>query len=286
MGLDNFMSGLPIVGGLFDDSDQQAIDQLKQNQSIYGNLKTPTFQNYNPTAYTPDMAQASTISGDPNVRGQQSNVLMKMAGLADTGLSDVDTAGFERARQLGDQVENQGNAAALQNAQARGIGGSGLEFAMHEQANQDAANRANQSGLQQAADSARQRALYNEAYGNALSGVRGQDFQQNAANAGVLNQFSQYNTGAQNQANLYNTGQSNYAQQYNNGLQQQGYEDQLQKANGEAGANTSVAGGYAAENAANTSNRNSNTGLLADGVAGAYGLGPWAPKQNNQNYGG
>jgi hypothetical protein len=269
MGAQDFLSGLPVIGGLFDDSQEQAMQQLAQNQALWKGLQTPTFNPYKPVAYTPEMAKATQISSDPAIRNQQQGVLMKLAGLSDTGLSDADTAGFERARELGDQSENEGNAAALQNAESRGIGGSGLEFAMREKANQDGAQRAQDAGLQQAATAARQRAMYNEAYGNALSGVRGQDFQQNGANADILNNFARYNTGNQNQANLYNTQQQNFGQQYNNDLTQRGYEDQVQKLGGETGSNTAAANGYAAENASRTSNRNSNTGLLED----AFGFG-------------
>lgn len=255
--------GIGALSGILDNSDDQAMQQLEQDKSLYGGLQTPQFQTYTPETYNPETAQANTISEDPSVRSQQLSALMRMGGLAQTGLSDVDNQGFEQARQLGDQMENSGNAAALQNAQARGIGGSGLEFAMHEQANADAANRANQAGLQQAATGARQRAMYNEAYGSALSGLRGQDFQANAANAGILNNFAQYNTNNQNQANQYNVGNANAAQQYNNNLRQQTYNDQYNKAAGQAGQGQALANGYFAQGAANQSNINGamNAGL-------------------------
>jgi hypothetical protein len=67
-----------------------------------------------------------------------------------TGLSAEDQLNFEKARSLGAQQSQQGAQAALQNAAARGVGGSGLEFGMREQANQEAANRAQTAGLEQA----------------------------------------------------------------------------------------------------------------------------------------
>ena len=259
--------GIGLLSGLLDNSDAQAQQQLQQDQQLYGNLQTPTFNPYNPQTYTAGNAQAQTVQQDPNLRAQQMQAIMQMGGLANTGLSAVDNAGFEQARDVGNQMMNSGNAAALQNAQARGVGGSGLEFAMHDQANAAAAGQANQAGLQQAADSARQRALYNQAYGNALSGMQQQQTGLSAANANILNNFSQYNTNNQNQANLYNTGQQNYAQQYNNQMAQQTYQDQYQKAAGQAGAGQQIANGDYAQGAANQSNFNS-----AVGAASKYGI--------------
>lgn len=292
------LSGVPVIGGAFDDSDQQAIDQLKQNQALYSNINTPDYQQYKPEDYTlagsydPEAANATTVSEDPALRSQQQSYLMKLAGLSDTGLSDVDAAGFANARNIADQISRSGTQAAVQNAQARGVGGSGLEFAMREQASQDAAGRAQQAGLDQAAQSAKQRALYDQAYGGALGGVRAQDFSANSANANILNQFNMANTQNRNQAQLYNLGQAqnisnanttqhNSAQQYNNQLQQQMFNDQLEKANGQSGANSGVAKGYAAENASNTANRDANTGLLASILGSGSGK-----NKSALNYGG
>lgn len=283
------LASIPLIGGLFDNSDQEALQSLAQNQQLYGGIQTPTFNPYQPASYTPEMAQAQTIQANPQLQGAQMNSLNNLAGLAQNGLTPVDQANFMQAENIGNQTENSGVQGALQNAASRQLGGSGLEFAMREQAGQDAANRSQQAGLQTAADSAQQRALYNQAYGNYATGLEGQQFGQAAANTGILNNFNQYNTGNRNQANMYNTGNTNQAQMYNNTMVQQGYEDQMQKAGGEAGANTGMAEGYGAENAANTSARNSNTALAAGVGMGMARMGPWAPRQQNQNnspYGG
>lgn len=290
MGLTNFLSSIPVVGGLFDDSEQQALDQLAQNKDLFNAIQLPTLNDYKPEdyqvagTYDPLQAQATTVSENPEDRSMQMAALNRMAGLADTGLSDVDNAGFERARSMANQISNSGTAAALQNAQARGVAGSGLEFALREQAGQDAATRAQQAGLDQAAASAQQRALYNQAFGNATSQMRAQDLQPQMANANILNQFAQYNTGAQNQAQQYNlqnaqdvanqnTTQANYAQQYNNQMAQQNFQNQMQKAGAQAGANTGMAQGYAAQNAANTDARNANTQLGASILGMPAGVG-------------
>lgn len=272
-------SSIPLIGGLFDDSEDKALDQLQQNKDIYGALQVPTFNKYKPEDYryvgdyNPEDVNFKTTSEDPSLRNTQLNVLNRMAGLADTGLSDVDQAGYERARELGDQMARSGTEAALQNAQGRGVAGSGLEFALREAASQGGAGRALDAGLQQASDSARQRAMYAQMMGQEASGIRGQDFGVNSANTDIMNRMNQINTQAGNQAQAYNLGNrqqimnantqtQNQAQQYNNDLTQRQYQDQVQKAAGQAGANSEMAKGYYANNAANQSDRNANTDFM------------------------
>lgn len=277
-------TGIPLIGGIFDDSEQQALDQLQQNKAIYAGLQVPNFEKYKPEDYqyvgdyNPEDVNFKATSEDPTLRNTQINVLNRMAGLADTGLSEVDQAGYERARELGDQMSRSGTEAALQNAQGRGVAGSGLEFALREAASQGGAGRALDAGLQQSADSARQRAMYEQMMGNYASGLRSQDFGVNQANTDIMNRMNQINTQAGNQAQQYNLGQRqqimnantqghNQAQQYNNGLLQTQYQDQYQKAAGQAGANTGMAQGYAAQNAANQSDRNANTDFILKTMA-------------------
>jgi hypothetical protein len=289
MGLDP-LSSIPLVGGFFDHSDDAAMDTLKNSRDIYGNIKLPEFQDYKPEDlkylgdYSPELMRAEMIKEDPQLRSNQLGYLAKLSGLADTGLSQVDQQGYERARELGGQMAHSGSEAAMQNAAARGIAGSGMEFANREIANQEGANRAQQAGLAQASDSARNRMLYEQAYGQGLSGLRGQDFGVNSANTGILNQFNMANTNNQNQANLrnidtrqglsnQNVGQHNFAQQYNNNLKQMSFGDAMSRAGGMAGANQNIANGYYAQNAANTAQRNQYTNMLGQAVGWMGSLG-------------
>lgn len=278
MGFTDFLSGLPVVGSLFDDSQEKALAELKKNQGLYEGLELPEYQKYNPEAYqyggdlNPEAAKYQGIQEDPGLRSSQMAALNKMAGLAEDGLTTEDAAAFDQARKNASHDAQAGAQAAMQNARARGVGGSGLEFAMREMANQGASENSQEAQLQQAAASARQRALYNQAYMQGLSGVRGEDMNANQANANIINQFNMANTNARNQAQQRNldtrqqlsnadTENRNKAVQYNNQMQQQQYDDRYRKVQGQAGANTGMAQGDAAQNAANQSNRNANTDL-------------------------
>lgn len=213
--------------GLYNllNPDTSAIDNAKRNnernRQLYENVALPTYQDYVPESYNYE-----TIKEDPNLRSAQMAALAKMSGLAESGLSAEDEAAFTKARQQAGQIQKAGNDAAIANANARGVGGSGMEFAMREMANQHGAQNAQNAGMDQAATSARQRALYNQSYMQGLGNQRGQDYQVNQANTGIVNRF-----------NEANTNNKNNAFQYNQGLKDKTYNNQMRRADSMAGIN-------------------------------------------------
>jgi len=225
--------------GLF--SDDSGFDEAKRanelNRNILDQIELPKYTEFNPNLYTNQSAQYQLTSDDPVARSAQLSALAKMSGLADTGLSDADQAEFTQAANQGNQLARSGNAAALNNAQARGVGGSGLEFLMREQANQDGAQRAQDAGMQTAANAAKQRALYNQAFLQGTSNMRDQDYRTNANNTNIINQFNQANTQARNQTNNANTGLQNQAFQYNQGLKDKNFNNQMSRATGQMNIN-------------------------------------------------
>lgn len=166
-----------------------------------------------------------------------------------------------------------GTEAAIANAQARGVGGSGMEFAMREMANQQGAERASNAGLEQAAAAARQRALYNQMYQQGLGQMRQQDAQAGQYNNDVINKFNAMNTQNRNQMNQANVDMRNQAQKMNNqgriDMQQQNYDNQLKRAGGMAGQYGNMANAEAAAGAARANERNQLIGVGA-GLAGSY----------------
>lgn len=266
------MGLLDIFGG-GDSGFGDARDAVAKNRALYDAIKDPQYQQYAPDLYTNKSADYTLQQDNPLLKSAQMAALAKMSGLADSGLSDVDQAGFEKARSVAGQVQKQGQAAALQNAQSRGVGGSGMEFAMREMANQDAATRAQDAGLSQAAESARQRALYSQAYGQQLAGVRNQDASTAANNTGIINQFNMANTQAQNRTNNANVDQRNNAFQYNEGLKDRTFQNQMTRANGQASANNQLAQIGAAEADQKRARSRALMGLAGAGLGAAAGMG-------------
>lgn len=285
-GLKSFATSMPVIGSWFDDSQENAQEALKEGADYYRGLGDPGFKDYIPESYqwqsdlVPEAAQYQTVSEDPRLKTIQMGALNKLAGLSEQGLSDEDKLGYLKAQQIGQNLGQSRTASALQNAQARGISGSGVELAMRAQGDQAAQQAAQEAAMQTAADAAKQRAMYNQAYLTGAGNVRAQDYGVNSGNTDIINKFNQYNTGNRNAAQQFNvTGRQgianqnvagrNEAQQYNNELKQKRYQDMLGRGAGLSGALGGVAKGYAAENAANANERQANTNLIGK----MYGMG-------------
>lgn len=264
-----------LLGGLLgDDNGFEAARQANaQNQQLYSDIQLPSYLNYTPELYNGETSNYTLTQDDPVLKSAQEAALNKLANLSDTGLSDVDAQGLAKARAEGNQFAKAGTAAAIQDAQNRGVGGSGMEFALRELANQGGATRANDSGMAQAAQAAQQRAQYNLAYGQQLGQTRDQDYRTNAANTNVINQFNQANTNQRNQTNAANVDQRNDAFKYNEGLKDKNYNNQMHRADSLAGINNRTGEIGAGQAAADDAKRRAIGGLVGAG-AGALLGGP------------
>lgn len=265
------MGLLDTIFGGGDGGFDAARDANNKNRALYEEIALPEYEQWVPEFLNTEAAQYELTSDDPVTRSAQLAALSKMAGLADEGLSDADMAGYTKAVNQGNQVARSGNAAVMNNAIARGVGGSGLEFIMREQANQDGAERAQEAGLQVASDAAKNRALYNKAFLDGTSGMRDQDYRTNANNTSIINQFNQANTNTRNQANQYNTGLKNQSFQYNQDLKDKNYDNQLEVTDRKAGMNNRDAEISSAEAEKRRKDRSAIGGLVGAGVGGYMG---------------
>jgi len=265
----NVLSKIPFIGGLFDDSEDQLIAALEKARQEFEGIEVPDieFQQYDP-----EMATAAQITEDPAVRAKQMALLDQMGRASETGMTDADIASYELATQRAQRGARQAHEALINEAKRRGVSGGGMEFALRERANQDAMTRAADANLQQAADSARQRALYTQMYGGALGDVRAADYKPLAQNVEATNQFNLANTAARNLGQQFNI---NNRQQ----VQQSNFQNKMAKAAGVSGGYKDQAGGYGAVNAANTAQRQGLEQLIAAAGLGMAGYGPWAKKE-------
>ncbi len=261
--------------GLFggdDNSNDAMLQQLQRNRQLYSQLELPKYKEEVPNLYDNESATAKLTSDDPVAKSKQLEAIAQMQGLSNTGLSDADKAGFNAAHEMGDQMARAKTGAVMQDAQARGVAGGGMEFALRDQGNQDAAQRAQDAAMQQAAQASTNRGNYLQAYAGQLGNVRQQDYNTNAANTNTLNQFNMANTQNRNATNQANTGLQNQAFQYNEGLKDRNYGNQVDQANRMAGINTTQGQMTAAEQEANR-RRGSAVGGAIGGLAGSY-FGP------------
>ena len=245
---------------------------------------------------SPEQAQAimversamNDVSTDPALKQAQMDAL--------SGLQDISSSGGMTAMDRANlaKIEAEENAAArgqreaiLSNAQARGMGGSGLELMSQMKNQQDSATRKSQRDMDVAAQ-AQQRALEALMQGGQMAGnMQGQDFNQKAQVAGANDAIAQFNAQNQQQVGLVNTAARNDAsasnlaakqtladqntqlrnsqQQYNKNLLQQNFDNQIKKRSGQSNtaAQNADAAGQDSQNRANATNQTIGMGLTA-----------------------
>lgn len=144
---DEVMSQIPLLGGwsgargrIQGAEDAAAADA---NRAYWDEINAPSVED---------------LRGDPTLRQAQMDALDQMAEWSRGGLTGADRATMESARGRDSQQAQAQRMALEQQAQARGIGGSGLDFAMRQQADQGAQQRSSDRDAQMMA-AAQQRAL-------------------------------------------------------------------------------------------------------------------------------
>lgn len=297
------MAGL---GDIFGSSDSSAQDYLKQALQAYQSVNVPTIasetvsnlpQEQVAGTVTPNSIQVANqaptefnnISLDPSTRAAQIAALTQYQNITDNG--GLDANAKMALQQVIDaaKVQSQGAQGAIQQeAQARGQGGGDFDLTQRAIAAQGASNNAATQGMAAAAEAEANREAALNQMANIGGSVNAADYGQAANKAASQNTINATNTAATNAANTgnvtnaINTGEFNVgnaqgvntrntaAKQgnvyYNAGLPQQQFNNELQKAGGIAGVNTSQAG--AAQQAA--ANNAAMTGQLI-GTAGTIG---------------
>lgn len=260
--------------GLFgkDPDFQPVFDNINQNRGLYESIDLPEYQDMSPELYDNETANYQLTSEDPVLRSKQLEALAQLQGLSTEGLSGVDEQGFAQARAMGDQMARGKTDAAINDAQVRGVGGGGQEFAMREMAAQAGAQRAQEAALAQKATRATQRGQYLNAFANQTAGARDQDYRANSANTDVINKFNMANTQQRNATANANVDQRNNAFTYNQNLKDKKFQNQIGKTDRMAGMNDQATQATMAQNDQNARQRqgdiNTFMGLAGMGVNG------------------
>jgi len=200
-------------------------------------------------------SELNNITLDPNLKRNQMDALLGLQDISDSGgHTAMDDANLARITSQEDAAAKGKRAAIMQGAEARGMGGSGLQLMDQLQNEQDSATRKSQRDLDVAGQS-KQRALEALMQAGQLSGnMQNQDFNQQAQVAGANDAISNFNArnqqaqinqnvGARNAAqekNLAtkqgisnaNTEMSNKQQQYNKSMLDKAFQQKMQKAGG------------------------------------------------------
>lgn len=267
---------------LFDGIDVPEEKQIQLQQYIEQGLMTP------------EQARAELV-GDNAYDDMQLDTEGHQAQLAALqSLSDIGNEGGLTAsdRSKMQAIQNQEQSAAkgareaiLQNAAARGAGGSGLELMAQLQNQQDSATRQSTRDLDVAA-MAQDRALQALQQAGSLGGqINQQQFGQQAQVADAKNEIAKFNAANKQQVGMTNVAANNQAQaanlankqdtsnknvdiknqqnQQNNSLGQQTFNNQMSLAQGRSGALNTQSQQANAEQAANKQLIGTGVGALA-----------------------
>lgn len=261
-----------IFGG-GQESGEAAVAQMEGLQAPdIEQMKLDLEQMVQQGVITPEEAKAelqansgmADIYVDPRFKQSQLDSLSALQEIGREGMSAVDKAKMQELLSQTVQQEQGQRQSILQNAQQRGVAGSGLEMLSQMQNQQGAASRASAGGYQQAAAAQQARLQGLQAAGELGGQMQTSDFNQQAAAKEAQDRINAFNAqqkqtiGLQNvqtrnaaqQANLAekqrladsNTATRNQQQQYNKQLLQQDFENKYKKAGGVASAWQNLAG--------------------------------------------
>jgi hypothetical protein len=142
--------------------------------------------------------------------------------------------------------------AILQEMQSRGLGGSGLEWSLKQQAGQAASDRMAGAGFDAAAEGRRQALQSLQAFGGMAGRMRDQDFGEKSDRARAADEIDRFNEASRA------------------GAVQQGFQNQMGLATGRSNAANQAANVYRGQ-AAQTQQQFGNYGSAVGSAAGAYG---------------
>lgn len=186
----------PIIGDLigqaFASGDKEKARRLLDEAvAQYGPdiLKEPSIAELTP--HLPP-SRFETAQADPQARAAQSEALTELRRL-----SKADNIEFRGAMNEAEQAANQ-QAGAQQGAveqqmAARGMGGSGVDYALRAQAGQDAANRSSSAGFSAAAEGRRQALQALTASGGLASTIRGQSWGEQRDKSSAADEINRLN---------------------------------------------------------------------------------------------
>ncbi len=239
--------------------------------------------------YLQQKSDMNNISLDPRYKNAQLDALSSLQNIGENhGVTAADQAQLNDIQTQEDTHARGAREAIMQNAQARGIGGSGVELLNNLTNAQDSATRASTEGFNVAAN-AQQRALSAiQAAGSQAGQMQGNEFNQQAQIANANDSINRFNT--QNQQSVQNSNvaaqnaaqeknlankqsiansnvdTANKQQQYNTELNQQNFQNQFAKNTAAANAMNKVAAANDAKNAQSDAN---NKQLIGTGITAA-----------------
>lgn len=164
-----------LIGRALGSGDKEEAERLLQSAvDQFGPdiLKAPSIADLTPHL---GPSAVESVYADPAAVAAQREALQELQRASRPDNLEFRAAANE-AEQFANQQAGAQQGAIRQQMQARGMGGSGVDFALQQQAGQDAANRAASHGFGAAMEGRRQALRSLQDYGNLAGTMRGQSF--------------------------------------------------------------------------------------------------------------
>jgi len=172
---------------------------------------------------TPELAEILKLEAnaykdiyvDPRLKAQQMETLAGLEELAESGMTAEDRADLARIASEEAQAERGAREAILQQAQQRGLSGSGLELAQQLIGQQAGATRRSARDVEVAGQAAQRRIAALEQAGQMAGQIRGQEYGEQADIARAQQAIEQFNIQNTQQQLASRAAAQTAAQQYN-----------------------------------------------------------------------
>lgn len=202
----------------------------------------------------------AAITENSSVVGTQEEMLRALAEEASTGGSSAQSRmANNRARNEANRYFNGQQGSIQQSLGQRGLTGSGLDYALQQQAAQGASNMFADQAMQAEAGNADRALMAKRAAADLAGNIRQQDWQVSSAKAQAADEIAKWNENNRQQVAMYN-----------NGLNQQQFGNQMAKAQGYNNAVAGVANQYQQQGQQTWQNAN-NVGAFAGSAVNSAG---------------
>jgi hypothetical protein len=212
-------------------------DQLNQLVNEYAGVTyTPEFQQYiaqaSPFEYNQwQDVEAKQVDDSPQARAIQMQALTDLQKRAEEGLDAQSQQDYMKGQMQAGEFAKGREDAIINDLNARGMGGSGIEAALRGQASQAGADRLALSSSEQATANAQQRALAEMQAMQGAASLRSADVNLNTTNADIINKFAMDNAQRKAEINNMNTQLMNQWQQEETQAQRQYEANRVKTAN-------------------------------------------------------
>ena len=230
----------------------------------------------------PEDLQAQIIAEDPTLRNTEMAALQEMQNLAKEGMSAEDAYNYMTAANRAGQEARGREEAIINEMQRKGMGGSGLEYALRTQAGQGAIDQFAENQALQAAKIAEMQALANAQQAAMAGDIRGEDFRREASNTDILNQFAQANAKNRQETQRRNIDRRNIFQEGETGERRNVQRGNVDLARGTARDRANIKIGQGAQEL----ERGRSTGKFLDVIGQGVGRGVgylWGDGEEKKN---